>query len=342
MKAELPKLLAAARRPEVLGQVGGFGGLFRFPKNRYQDPVLVSSIDGVGTKLKLAFKTGRHEIVGEDIVNHCIDDIAVLGAEPLFFLDYIGMGALDAGAFRKLIAGMARACAAAGAALIGGETAQMPGMYQKGEYDLAGCIVGVVERRRMLSGATIRPGDVVVGVASSGLHTNGYSLAQKVLFDKLGLKPSSKVGYGVKDTIADALLRPHVNYGPLIRALDKRLNRGPSSASRRGNGFFGAAHITGGGFSGNIPRILPAQVGIDLHVGTWPRPPIFQLLADKGGVSFDELHEVFNMGIGMCLIVSEEHVKATLGLCRRLGHEAWMIGSARRGAADVVLTREDS
>jgi phosphoribosylformylglycinamidine cyclo-ligase len=337
VKAELPALLAAARRPEVLGQVGGFGGLFRFPKNRYKDPVLVSSVDGVGTKLKLAFKTGRHDVVGEDIVNHCIDDIAVLGAEPLFFLDYIGMGVLDPKAFRKLIAGMARACASAGCALIGGETAQMPGMYQKGEYDVAGCIVGVVERARMLSGEAIRPGDAIVGVASSGLHTNGYSLAQKLLFEKLGLKLSSKVGFGSKESLADALLKPHLNYGPLIHKLQSSLNKGPSGSKRKGNSLFGVAHITGGGFTGNIPRILPKDVTAVIDTSAWERPAIFQRLATDTGVSFEELHEVFNMGVGLCLIVSAESVSTVLRSCVALGHRAWAVGFCEPGSGDVRL-----
>lgn len=337
VKSTLPRLLAAARRPEMIGTVGGFGGLFRAPRaTRGGEPVLVASIDGVGTKLKLAFKTGRHAGVGRDIVNHCVNDIAVLGAEPLFFLDYIGMGRLEPRAFRDLVGGMAAACAEAGCALLGGETAQMPGMYQKGEYDVAGCIVGVVPRRRILGGEAIRPGDALVGVASSGLHTNGYSLAQKLLFEKLRVKLNDRLP-GTRETYADALLRPHVSYGPLIRSLAQLVNRGADSAARRGNQFFGAAHITGGGFQGNIPRILPRDCDAVVRTASWPRPPLFSVLAERGGVSHEELHEVFNMGVGMVLVVDEAAVDRTLAHCARHGHTAWTVGEVVKGRGRVRL-----
>src|SRR5205823_11927139 len=212
---------AATHRPEVLGKVGGFGGLFALDVRRYKQPVLVSSVDGVGTKLKIAFAMDRHDTIGEDLVNHCVNDIAVLGAEPLFFLDYLGTGKLEPHVFTEIIKGFARGCAANGCALIGGETAQMPGFYQPGEYDLSGTIVGVVEKSRMLDGKTIRPGDAVIGLASSGLHTNGYSLARDIFFDQMKLKADNYVAE-LGNRIGDELLKVHVSYGPLIQALLKK------------------------------------------------------------------------------------------------------------------------
>src|SRR3954463_15781936 len=253
VKATLPQLLASTHRPEVLGKVGGFGGLFALDVKKYRQPVLVSSADGVGTKLKLAFAMDRHDTVGQDLVNHCVDDIAVLGAEPLFFLDYIGTGKLKKNVFQQLIKGFAVACAENGCALIGGETAQMPGFYQAGEYDVSGAIVGVVEKSRMLDGKAIRPGDVVIGLASSGLHTNGYSLARKIFFDQMKLKPSSRVAE-LGSTIGDELLKVHVSYGPLVQQLLKKFN---PAAKRSSHAIKGLAHITGGGFIDNIPRVLP-------------------------------------------------------------------------------------
>src|SRR3989440_8096217 len=218
VKASLPRLLAATNRPEVLGKVGGFGGLFAFDCKKYREPVLVSSVDGVGTKLKIAFAMDRHDTVGQDLVNHCVNDIAVLGAEPLFFLDYLGTGKLEPHVFTEIIKGFARACAENGCALIGGETAQMPGFYQKGEYDVSGTIVGVVEKSAMLDGKQIKPGDAVIGLASSGLHTNGYSLARQIFFEKLKLKPSSRVRE-LHNAIGAELLKVHVSYGPLVQKL---------------------------------------------------------------------------------------------------------------------------
>src|SRR3954466_642148 len=215
VKAPLPQMLASTHRPEVLGKVGGFGGLFALNSRRYKQPVLVSSVDGVGTKLKVAFAMNRHDTIGQDLVNHCVNDIAVLGAEPLFFLDYLGTGKLEPRVFNEIIQGFAKACAENRCALIGGETAQMPGFYQKGEYDVSGTIVGVVEKSAMLDGKTIKPGDTVIGIASSGLHTNGYSLARKIFFEKLKLKPSTRVP-GLKNSLGNELLNVHVSYGPLV------------------------------------------------------------------------------------------------------------------------------
>src|SRR5205823_1013494 len=217
--------LASTHRREVLGKVGGFGGLFALDTRRYKQPVLVSSVDGVGTKLKIAFTTDRHDTIGEDLVNHCVNDIAVLGAEPLFFLDYLGTGKLEPHVFCEILKGFAKACAENGCALIGGETAQMPGFYQPGEYDVSGTIVGVAERKRMLDGNTIRPGDAILGMTSSGLHTNGYSLARKIFFEQMRLKPSSRIPE-LGNSLGEELLRVHVTYGPLVQALLRKYNPG--------------------------------------------------------------------------------------------------------------------
>src|SRR5205809_711415 len=231
VKAALPHLLASTRRREVLGKVGGFGGLFAFDTKKYRQPVLVSSVDGVGTKLKIAFAMDRHDTIGQDLVNHCVNDIAVLGAEPLFFLDYLGTGKLNPRVFVEIIRGFAKACAENRCALIGGETAQMPGFYQPGEYDVSGTIVGVVERSGILDGKSIRPGDAVIGIASSGLHTNGYSLARKIFFERMNLKPSSHLAE-LSGTIGEELLKVHLSYGRLVQALLKKFNRGALAASR--------------------------------------------------------------------------------------------------------------
>jgi phosphoribosylformylglycinamidine cyclo-ligase len=223
VKSTLPRLLAATHRPEVLGKVGGFGGLFALDLRKYRQPVLVSSVDGVGTKLKVSFALNRHDTIGQDLVNHCVNDIAVLGAEPLFFLDYLGTGKLEARVFTQILRGFAKACAQNGCALIGGETAQMPGFYAPGENDVSGTIVGVVEKSRILDGKSTRPGDVVLGIASSGLHTNGYSLARKIFFEKLKWKPSRHVRE-LRNTIGDELLKIHVSYGPLVQRVLGKFN----------------------------------------------------------------------------------------------------------------------
>src|SRR5436309_1415386 len=230
VKATLPQLLAATHRPGVLGKVGGFGGLFALDLKRYRQPVLVSSVDGVGTKLKIAFALDRHDTIGQDLVNHCVNDIAVLGAEPLFFLDYLGTGKLQPRVFTEIIKGFAKACAENRCALIGGETAQMPGFYRAGEYDVSGTIVGVVEKAKMLDGKTIRPGDAVIGLASSGLHTNGYSLARKIFFDQMKLKPRSRVPE-LGNRIGDEMLKVHVSYGPLIQSLLAKFH--PENTARK-------------------------------------------------------------------------------------------------------------
>ncbi|MEX2381409.1 MAG: phosphoribosylformylglycinamidine cyclo-ligase [Opitutales bacterium] len=336
LKGGLKKTLAGASRPEVLGKVGGFGGLFDLSRTGYREPVLVSSVDGVGTKLKLAFSSGEHEGVGVDIVNHCINDVAVLGAEPLFFLDYIGMGRLDPGTFQRILSGMSRACRKAHCALIGGETAQMPGFYSDGEYDLVGAVVGVVEKKKILSGKTIRPGDKLIGLASSGLHTNGYSLASKIFFTKMRYRMDDLLPKSRK-SIGRALLEPHLNYATFLNRLFAEHNRGKSSAFRKENGIFGAVHITGGGFTGNIPRVLPENCNAEIDVSSWKKPALFELLAGHGGIDFSELYEVFNMGIGMILMVDPGKAAAVMESARNARMKPFIIGEVTRGDGAVIL-----
>jgi phosphoribosylformylglycinamidine cyclo-ligase len=328
VKAALPQMLRATHRPEVLGKVGGFGGLFALDARKYRQPVLVSSVDGVGTKLKLAFALDRHDTIGQDLVNHCVNDIAVLGAEPLFFLDYLGTGKLQPRVFRDIIKGFAKACAENHCALIGGETAQMPGFYAPGEYDVAGTIVGVVEKSRMLDGKAIRPGDAVIGLASSGLHTNGYSLARKVFFEQMRLKPNTYLPE-LGNTIGRELLKVHVSYGPLIQKLLRKF--------KPGRAIKGLAHITGGGFVDNIPRVLPKGCDVVIRKGAWDVLPIFQLLQAKGGVPEAELYQVFNMGIGMVILVAADMADQVLRSVRAQSHQAWLIGQVVKGRGVVRL-----
>ena len=324
VKATLPQLLASTHRREVLGKVGGFGGLFALDVKKYREPILVSSVDGVGTKLKIAFTLDKHDTIGADLVNHCVNDIAVLGAEPLFFLDYLGTGKLEPHVFTDIIKGFARACAENNCALIGGETAQMPGFYQAGEYDVSGTIVGVVEKSRMLNGQkTIRRGDVVIGIESSGLHTNGYSLGRKIFFEQLKLKPSSRIP-GSKLTLGAELLRVHVSYGPLVQKLLKKFN-GKSDLVRA------FAHITGGGFIDNIPRVLPKSLDCVIKKGSWEMLPVFKIIAEQSGVPDDELYQVFNMGIGMVSIVAADKADAVLKFIKSQKHKAWIIGEVVKG-----------
>jgi phosphoribosylformylglycinamidine cyclo-ligase len=284
--------------PGVLSDIGSFGGLFRFDRDRFQEPVLVSSADGVGTKLKVAFMTGRHDTVGADLVNHCINDILVQGAEPLFFLDYLATGRLSPDVAEQVVAGIARACRENGCALIGGETAEMPGFYADGEYDIAGFVVGAVDRMKIVDGRTIVPGDALIGVPSAGLHTNGYSLARRVFFDVAGLQADTFVRE-LGDTAGAALLAPHRCYLPYVRPL---LDRGCVK---------GLAHITGGGITENLPRILPEGCAAEIDRGAWTVPPIFQFIQDRGGVGRDEMYRTFNMGVGLiiaCAAPEAEHV----------------------------------
>ncbi len=348
VKATLPQLLASTHRREVLGKVGGFGGLFALDLKKYREPVLVSSVDGVGTKLKIAFAMDRHDTIGADLVNHCVNDIAVLGAEPLFFLDYLGTGKLEPHVFTEIIKGFARACAENHCALIGGETAQMPGFYQKGEYDVSGTIVGVVEKSKMLDGQkTVKRGDAVIGIASSGLHTNGYSLARKIFFEQLKLKPTSRVP-GLKGTIGDELLKVHISYGPLVQKLIAKFNVGqasrlsPSKKTSQVRDRQDAcptvkafAHITGGGFVDNIPRVLPKNLDVVIRKGSWDMLPIFKIIEAKSGVPDAELYQVFNMGIGMVSIVSADEVDVILKFIRGQKHKAWLLGEVVKGKGET-------
>ena len=310
LKRNIQELVRQTHGPNVLGKIGGFGGLFRADFREMREPILVSSIDGVGTKLKIAFALNRHDTVGADLVNHCVNDIAVVGAHPLFFLDYIGCEKLEARVFNQLLRGFSHACRSAGCALIGGETAQMPGMYRKGEYDLAGCIIGVVDRKKMIDGSTIKSGDVVLGLPSNGLHTNGYSLARKILFEKMKLKPKA---------VGRELLRVHKNYQPLLAKV-------PSGTIK------GLAHITGGGLIDNLPRILPRTCDAVIDTRSWKIPAIFQTLQRNGAVDPAEMYQVFNMGIGMVAIVNERDARKTMSIVG-----AKRIGRIERGKGKTIL-----
>jgi phosphoribosylformylglycinamidine cyclo-ligase len=341
VKSTLPRMLRATHRPEVLGKVGGFGGLFALDVHKYMEPVLVSSVDGVGTKLKLAFALDRHDTIGQDLVNHCVNDIAVLGAEPLFFLDYLGTGKLEPRVFNEIIKGFAKACAENRCALIGGETAQMPGFYQPGEYDVSGTIVGAVEKSSILDGQAVRPGDAVIGMASSGLHTNGYSLARQIFFERMGLTPTSYVPE-LRNTIGRELLKIHISYGPLIQKLLKKFNpeqAGPRSKPKDRRDacltIRALAHITGGGFVDNIPRVLPRNCDVLIRKGTWGVPPIFQLIQAKGEVPENELYQVFNMGIGMVVIAAANRAEQILELVRSQKQKAWLIGEVVKGRGEA-------
>lgn len=320
VKKKIQARVKKTHGPEVLGKIGGFGGLFAPNFSGMREPVLVASVDGVGTKLKIAFALDRHNTVGADLVNHCVNDIAVLGARPLFFLDYIGAEKLEPRVFDQLLSGFTKACRAAGCALIGGETAQMPGMYRKGEYDLAGCIVGVVERTKMIDGRRIKPGDVILGLPSNGLHTNGYSLARKILFETMRLKTTSRVE-GIKDSLGTELLRVHKNYQPLLAKIPAKL-------------IHGLAHITGGGLIDNLPRVLPKDCNAVIETKSWRTPAIFELLQRKGKVERAEMYQVFNMGIGMAVIVSAKNAKS---VARQL--RAKSIGRIERGSGITQLIR---
>ncbi|HMH04515.1 MAG TPA: phosphoribosylformylglycinamidine cyclo-ligase [Candidatus Udaeobacter sp.] len=318
LKRGIQSLVRQTHGPQVLGKIGGFGGLFRANFSGMREPVLVASIDGVGTKLKVAFALDKHDTVGADLVNHCVNDIAVVGARPLFFLDYIGCGKLEPRGFKELLRGFSRACRAAGCALIGGETAQMPGMYRKGEYDLAGCIIGVVDRRNIIDGRKIRPGDVVLGLESNGLHTNGYSLAREILFRKMRLKVTSRLPGSAK-TVGQELLRVHKNYQLLLAKI-------PSGIIK------GLAHITGGGLIDNLPRTLPGNCDAAIETKSWRVPRIFQVLEKNGKIDRREMYQVFNMGIGMVAVVSARDAERAMLMLK-----AKRIGQIVRGNGTVRL-----
>ncbi len=334
---EVKPFLRRAVRPESLGAIGGFGGFFDISRVRCRHPVLVSSTDSVGTKVTAARLTGIWRHLGADIVNHCANDVAVCGAEPLYFLDYYASGRLTRH-YATVLKGVARACEEAGIALVGGETAELPGVYAEGECDLVGTIVGVVDKPKILTGEAIRPGDVLVGLASSGLHTNGFSLARKILFADLGLGPADPLP-GCRVRTGAALMRPHRDYSRFLMRALRACNRGRSAAARRGNAVFGAAHITGGGFTGNIPRILPGDCDALVDTRAWRPPPLFRVLVEAGRVDFDEAYEVFNMGIGLVLVAAPAAAPGLLRLAAALGHRARVIGSVVKGCGKARLLR---
>jgi phosphoribosylformylglycinamidine cyclo-ligase len=303
----------ATFRPEVLTDLGGFGGLFRLQADRYADPVLVSGTDGVGTKLKLAFLMDRHDTVGIDLVAMCVNDIAVSGAEPLFFLDYFATGKLSIGTAESVVKGIAEGCRQAGCALIGGETAEMPSFYPDGEYDLAGFAVGVVDRPKIIDGRHIVPGDAVIGLASTGVHSNGLSLARKVLLEQGGSDIGSRLPE-FNASVGETLLTPTRIYAKQILTLAREFN------------LKGAAHITGGGITNNLPRVLPAHCGALIRRGSWPVLPVFQVIQERGGVAVEEMYRVFNMGIGLIVITPIEQAEAVIKRAGELGDRAYRIG----------------
>jgi len=295
----------------VLTDIGLFGAFFQPDLTQYKEPVLVSSVDGVGTKLRIAIELNKHDTIGQDLVNHCVNDIAVCGAEPLFFLDYMAFGKLNSNIGAEIVKGFSIACKENGCALIGGETAEMPGVYQIGDYDLSGTIVGVVEKSEIIKGDKITPGDVLIGVPSTGLHTNGYSLARKVLLEKYKLKEKIP---SLKKTLGEELLSVHRSYLQLIRTLKSRTE------------VKGLSHITGGGIVGNTRRILPKELNLNINWSSWDVPPIFKLIQTTGEINDDEMREVFNMGLGLVIIVSKKKVGAALKIANEINEQFTVIG----------------
>jgi phosphoribosylformylglycinamidine cyclo-ligase len=321
-KARIKPLARATFNPGVLSEIGSFGGMFRPDLARYTEPVLVASTDGVGTKIQVARAAGIHDTVGYDLVAHCVNDILVQGAVPLFFLDYIALGTMEPERVEEIVRGFARGCSEFGCPLLGGETAEMPGTYAPGDYDLAGFIVGVVERSQALTGARVREGDLLLGLPSAGLHTNGYSLARRVLFDRLGYRVDTRLAE-LGTTVGEALLAPHRGY---LAPLEPLLERGKIHA---------LVHITGGGFPGNIPRVLPEGLGVRVQRGSWDVPPLFRVIQAGGEVGEEEMFRTFYMGIGMVALVGPEdhhHVEHSL---ERRGEPSFVIGSVVRGSGVV-------
>jgi len=307
----------------VLSEIGGFGGLFSIDRKKFRDPVLVSSVDGVGTKLKIAFEMDLHSTVGGDLVNHCVNDIAVQGATPLFFMDYLATGKLDPDVAESIVEGMAEACKHNGCALIGGETAEMPGFYPPGEYDLAGFIVGVVDRERIVTGEKVAVGDILVGLPSNGLHTNGYSLARKLLFDVARYSPDTYINE-VHGKVGNELMKQHKSYWPVIRKLVD------------GDAVSAMAHITGGGITENLPRVLPRGVAAVVEKGTWPVSAIFPHMQKLGNVPEDDMMRTFNMGIGMVLVVPSKKFKKAQSILERAGEKGYTIGRIVKGDRKVT------
>ncbi len=310
-------------RPEVMADIGSFGALFKLNTRRYKEPVLVSGTDGVGTKLKIAFMTGRHDTVGIDLVAMCVNDILTSGAEPLFFLDYFATGKLKPEKAAEVIRGVATGCLEAGCSLVGGETAEMPGFYERGEYDLSGFAVGVVERSMIVDGKRIKDGDALIGIPSSGLHSNGYSLVRKVLFDfkKISVK---RIFPQIGIPLGEELLKPTMIYVKTYKALREKVV------------VKGMAHITGGGIPGNLLRIFPKGLGAVLFKGAWPEPAIFSLIRDAGKVPEEDMRRTFNMGIGFITVVSKEQEGMALAALRRKGIDAYLIGKVKKGISGVL------
>jgi len=319
--------LAAARRPEMLAPIGGFGGLFQAGFPGYREPVLVASIDGVGTKLMVAAEMQKYDTVGFDIVNHCINDIAVQGAEPIYFLDYIGIGKLRSPLYEDVLGGIADACRAANCAVLGGETAEMPGMYGN-DFDLVGIITGIVEKSEIITGENIAPGDVAIGLASNGLHTNGFSLARKLLFEAAGYTVKSTPAELGGESVGEAILKPHTCYLPAIKA-----------AKAAGVAINGIAHITGGGLIDNVPRILPKTVDAVFHTSKIPfKPAIFDLMVKIGSLPVQEAYRVFNMGVGMVWFVRPSAAKAAMAAAESAGIRAFVVGEVAEGTGKSIVT----
>ena len=321
-KNRIRKLVESTFTPGVVGGFGGFGGMFRLPDG-LDRPVLVSSADGVGTKVKVAIEAGRHDTIGRDLVNHCVNDILVQGALPLFFLDYVAFGKLDPKVVEAVVAGVAAGCRDNGCALIGGETAEMPGLYTPPDYDLAGFIVGYVEERRILGPQRVRPDGVLVGLPSSGLHTNGYSLARKIVTDRLKLR-SNDAFPGGGGTVADVLLAEHRSYLPALKPVLDRIHA--------------LAHITGGGLPGNLDRALPRSVDAVVDTSSWKVPNVFRVLMDAGSVEPPEMFRTFNMGVGMVAICGPSDVDAVLSAAASAGAAGWILGSLKPGTGAVILS----
>ncbi len=314
---QIRRAARATFSPSVLCDIGAFGAFFDGRFRGYRHPVLVSSVDGVGTKLKVAAIMGRHSSVGEDLVNHCVNDILVCGARPLFFLDYVGIGRLDPRVVGELLRGMIKACKENRCALIGGETAEMPGLYQDGDFDLVGAIVGVAEREGLLNGSKVREGDVLLALPSTGLHTNGYSLARKVLLGKFQLHDFIEE---LGERLGDTLLRIHRSYLQAITALEESVS------------IHAMAHITGGGIVGNTRRVIPRGLGIELDWSTWERPAIFRLIQTVGNVSESEMRKTFNLGVGLVMILEERETEKAMRSLRRMGESPFVIGSVQKAS----------
>lgn len=307
----------------VLEDIGSFGAMYELPLKGLEQPILVSSVDGVGTKLKLAFMTGKHDTVGIDLVSHCVNDILVQGAKPLFFLDYLAVGKLDPQVVADVVRGVATGCRYAGCALIGGETAEMPDMYQEGEYDLAGTIVGVVDRSKIIDGQNIKEGDLVIGLPSSGLHTNGYSLARKICFEVAGLGVDDPMP-GTGRTVAEALMEPHLAYAKLMQVVMRIVT------------VRGMAHITGGGITENLPRILPDNLSAEIDLSAWHAAPLFRFLQEAGNVAESEMLRVFNCGMGFLFVVPAEQAEKALESVELTGNKAYIVGRIVKGEGDVT------